>query len=182
MGGDTNGSRTHEPSLRELTGQLDDLKDLMREKFEGVDKIAYERDRLYKERHEAADKAITAALTAQKETTSAAFAASKEAIVKAENSQNSYNTSHNDLIKKQEQMIPRPEVDRIVQAWEEKFNDLKKEVAALKEFRSGGIGEKEALASNRLQHNWSVGIQVVVAIFVSGIVVGIIEILLRVKQ
>lgn len=72
---DGNG-RTHEPSLREITVQLD-----------GLDRLYEERDRRYEDRFKAQELAVAAALAAQEKLTAAAFAASKEAILKAEASQ-----------------------------------------------------------------------------------------------
>ncbi len=50
MPGDAANQRTHEPSLRELTAQLDDLKDLLIEKDRAVRELMLERDRRYEDR------------------------------------------------------------------------------------------------------------------------------------
>lgn len=52
----TNGERTHEPNLREITAQLDDFKDLMNE-----------RDKRYDDRFKAQEKAVEKAENAQRD-------------------------------------------------------------------------------------------------------------------
>ncbi len=63
MSADPNG-RTHEPSLRELTGQLDDLRSLMNTRFDATNKVMDERDRRYEDRFTAMDDKTQLALTA----------------------------------------------------------------------------------------------------------------------
>ena len=65
--------RTHEPSLRELTAQLDDLKELMTEKDKSLRDLVNERDRLYTTQFRSAKEEVASALTS-----------AKEAVVKAE--------------------------------------------------------------------------------------------------
>jgi len=99
-----NGPRTHEPDLRELTAELDGLRQLMDE-----------RDKWYGERDRDRQLAVEKALAAAEKATASAFAASKEAIVKAEEGQKAYNLSHNDLLKKLDDQhkvtMPRSEAD-----------------------------------------------------------------------
>jgi hypothetical protein len=70
---DTNGTRTHEPSLRELTAELDGAEQVLSEKISGLEKLAGERDRRYEDRFKAMD-----------EKTSLALNASEKAVTKAE--------------------------------------------------------------------------------------------------
>lgn len=101
--------------------------------------------------------AVRSALTAQKEQTAAEFAASQKAITKAEEAQKSYNATHNDLSRKMDEqykaMMPRPEADSRFTSHDEKIQDAKKEIIALRvelmkeisslrESRSEGTGEK----------------------------------------
>jgi phosphopantetheinyl transferase (holo-ACP synthase) len=99
-------SQSHDASSRELTTQLNALRDL-------VD----ERDKRYDERFKSQDKAVDAA-----------FAAQKEAIAKAESAQLQYNVVHNDLNRKMDaqyqQMLPRHEADSRFQTLTEKISDL----------------------------------------------------------
>lgn len=92
---------------------------------EDLAKLMNERHQQYKELRDMQKEAVDAALIAQKEQTAAAFIASKEAIIKQEHAQTAYNTSHNDLLKKQESMIPRPEFDRVMESVTEKIDDMR---------------------------------------------------------
>lgn len=123
-----NGARTHEPSLRELTGDLDGLREFLLSKLDAIKEILNERDKLYKERDDSRRTAVDAALAAAKEQTKASFDASEKAIVKAEEAQKSYNQTHNDLSRKLDEQnkntIPRPEA-------ESRFNSLEEKIGAL---------------------------------------------------
>lgn len=145
--------RTHEPNLRELTAELDGLKELLLAKLDAVKELFNERDKLYKERDDSRKTAVDAALTAVKEQTKASFDGSEKAIVKAEESQRQYNQGHNDLSRKMEgqykDMLPRPEADAKFKATEEKIEGIKKEIASLRESRSEGTGEKGGRLSSQ---------------------------------
>ena len=141
---DENGHRTHEPSLRELTAQLDDLKELLLAKHEALILVMNERDRLYDVRFRAAEAAVSAALAAQEKSTNAAFAASEKAIVKAEDAQREYNIRSNEfrgqLDDQAKTLMPRPETLNMFKSVDEKVLMLGKEVAGLRESRSEGGG------------------------------------------
>jgi hypothetical protein len=89
------------------------------------------------------DRAITAALAAQKELTGTVSVASEKAIVKAENAQNAHNVLANGLQGRLDEqakhMIARPEFDQRVRGLEEKINDLR-------ESRSGQTGRGVGLS------------------------------------
>ena len=151
-----NGSRTHEPSLRELTAQLDDLKELLIAKHEATKTIMDERDRLYDTRFRAADTAVSAALSAQEKQTTLVFQASEKAIVKAEEAQREYNIRSNEfrgqLDDQAKTLMPRPETLTLFKALEDKIysvrdeataraNALGKDIADLRESRSEGSGK-----------------------------------------
>lgn len=133
---DTNG-RTHEPALRELTSDLDGLRELVMEKFSSNVRLLDERDRLYKERDESRKVAVDAALTSVKEQTKASFEASEKAIVKAEEAQKAYNASHNDLARKMDEQskatMPRTETETRFAAIQEKVEEIRRTL-------SGGTG------------------------------------------
>jgi phosphopantetheinyl transferase (holo-ACP synthase) len=169
--------RTHEPSLRELTVDLDGVKALLTERIEGLRLVMDERHNLYKERADSQKTAVDDALVAAKEKTEAAFAASKEAIVKAENSQTAYNVSHNDLLKKQDAMMPRLEVDRIVLSWQEKLDDLKDEVGSLRESRSESGGKQKTVEADRLQRNVNVALLVSILGIGATVIIALITLL-----
>jgi hypothetical protein len=114
--------RTHEPSLRELTAEIDGLRELLNE-----------RNKWYGERDKDRQLAVDKALAAAEKATAAAFAASKEAIVKAEDGQKAYNVSHNDLLKRLDQQhgetLPRTEANL-------RFDTLTAAIRALELFKS----------------------------------------------
>ena len=141
--------RLHDPTLRELTAELDGLRALVEAKLEALKTFVDERHDRYRERDESRSKAVEAA-----------FSASKEAITKAEEGQRQYNATHNDLVRKQEAMIPRPEADARFNALETKLQEVKetvsevrdevmKEVRGLRESRSEGGGEKAGRVSQQ---------------------------------
>jgi chromosome segregation ATPase len=127
--------RTHEPNLRELTAQID-----------GIVRLYEERDRRYEER----------------------FTAAKEAVTKAESAQTAYNTNHNDLTRKMDAqygfMLPRTEAENRFRNHDEKIDEIKKELASLRESRSEGSGRRE-------QTNWLIGI----GIGIIGLILGFLS-------
>src|ERR1700674_755088 len=142
---DQNG-RTHEPSLRELTSELDGVKLWLLEKVESLRDLMNERHALYKERSDSQKTALEAALAAANAKNDATSAAGKEDITKYKNAQTAYNTNHNDILKKQELMMPRTECEREFRAWAEKFDDLKTEII------NGKQKEREA---GSMQAQWT---------------------------
>jgi len=92
-------------------------------------------DERYKQEFDNQKLAVKDALAAQKELTNAAFNSSEKAIVKAEDSQRTYNQGHNDLSKKMEDqyklMIPRTEHQGAIRAMDDKNQDLNKKIDAL---------------------------------------------------
>lgn len=161
--------RTHEPSLRELTAELDGLRLFLIEKVEGLRQIIDERHEQYKERATAGKEAISAALAAAEKATSAAIVASKETAADTKSAQADYNKSHNDLLKKQEAMIPRPEFDRATTEWRDKFEDHKKdeqkkmdevkaEIAVLREYKSQNTGKEETQTKGHENIKWVVSL------------------------
>lgn len=208
MSEERNGNRTHEPNLRELTSQLDGLRDLVDTKFLYVERIMDERHQLYKERAESQKTAVDDALAAVKEQTSASFAASEKAIVKAEDSQKTYNQGHNDLSRKMEQqystMVPQPEAklkwDAIDKALEEMRRDnsvlrsnelgdintlrseMMKEIQSLRESRSEGSGKEAAQHTDREQKNWGVGTAIAIVGVVVSILLGVAALIIAVLK
>jgi hypothetical protein len=92
---------------------LETLKEYLVSRIDSHSKLQDERDRLYMGKFGDGKIAVDDALKAQKELTNASFASSEKAIVKAEESQKSYNEGHNDLSRKMEVqyglMMPRAE-------------------------------------------------------------------------
>ena len=153
-----NGGRTHEPTLRELTGQLDDLKELMIEKVQRLSDKIEERDRLYIEKFRAGEIAVSAAITASDKQTAASFASSEKAIFKAEEAQREYNVRSNEfrgqLDDQAKTLMPRMESQTLFKAYEDKLDDMKDQIANLRESRSEGGGKESARHGDLLQRNW----------------------------
>ena len=145
-----------------------DLRALTAE-FHAFQKLMDERDRRYSEGKEGDQRAVSAALAANEKLTSAAFAASKEAITKAESNQTTYNATHNDLTRKMDaqykDMLPRTEADSRFAAQEEKIQDLRESRSATT--GAGAAIDKMSEASHKTM--WAViGIGVTVVIFIVG--------------
>jgi hypothetical protein len=190
---DRNG-RTHEPNLRELTAEIDGLRDLTNTRFTYVEKVQDERHQLYKERAESQKVAVDDALAAQKEQTTASFQASEKAIVKAEESQKVYNQGHNDLSRKMEQqystMVPQAEAKLKWDSIDKAIEEIRKENAVAKteareqvnalriEFtrdHSGGLGKDEAQRSYQQQKNTTIGLWVAILMGAAAIVAEILR-------
>lgn len=119
-----NGPRTHEPSLRELTAELDGLRALLDAKLAGFQDLMEERNKWYGERDKDRQTAVEKALTAAKEQTASSFAASKEAITKADTAQHEYNLRSNEfrgqLDDQAKRLIPRIEVEGLMRSLQER--------------------------------------------------------------
>ena len=134
--------RSHEPSLRELTAELDGLRQVMGSRLEGMKAMMDERDRMYSERDNSRRTAVEAALIAAKEQTASSFAASKEAIIKAEQAQHDYNMRSNEfrgqLDDQAKRLIARSEVEVLMKNLEEKIGKIEMD----------GRANREAITSN----------------------------------
>jgi hypothetical protein len=111
-----------DPSIRELASEFDGFKDLMTE-----------RDRRYEQRFEAMDEKTSLALTSSEK----AVAKAEIATEKRFDSVNEFRATLSDQAAN---LIPRREADTKFAAWDDKFEDLKKEIAGLRESRSGATG------------------------------------------
>jgi hypothetical protein len=126
---DTCDGRAHELNLLEVTAKLDGLDREIRAELNRLESLMNERHERYRERHESAKEAIATA-----------FQANKDASSKTELAQATYNIQHNDLLRKNDAMIPRPEFDATNKANEQQFAELRKELGALREGGSRGAG------------------------------------------
>jgi hypothetical protein len=113
-------NRTHEPSLRELTAELDGLRETVKVKFEATRDMLEERHRLYTER-----------LDGVKENTKAAFNNSEKAFGKAEQNQKDYNEVHNDLTRQLDTQnkatMPRVEVESRFRMLEDRLSEIRED-------------------------------------------------------
>ena len=151
--------------------------------LERLETFYEERDRRYEDRFKAQETAVAAALASSEKLTGAAFAASKEAIVKAETAQTTYNTSHNDLTRKMDeqykQMMPRPESDAKFEARDEKIEELKKEISVLREARSKSGGREEVVIERRARSEWIIGLFIMAGLTLFGLILALAELFIR---
>jgi hypothetical protein len=149
-----NGNRTHEPSLRELTAELDGLRNLFMERCNSIKELMDERHQHYKERDSDRQTEVEKAQ-----------ASMNKAVDKAEQSQAAYNKTHNDLMRqmgderaeaKADQM-PRKEIEGKFETIEQKVQEQKQELTR--------IGSRDAGASKSKEDN-----RVLIAIVISGVV------------
>ena len=135
--------------------------------IKGLRDMVDERDRRYGERDEARQKAVDAALAAQKEQTASSFTASEKAIVKAEDAQKEYNARSNEfrgqLDDQARRLIPRTEVEARVKSREEKFARQDLDIRSLRESRSGETAGSQGRgdASDQTRANMAMAISVI---------------------
>jgi hypothetical protein len=127
-----------QPTIRELSVEVDSLR-----------RIMDERDRLYAERDNSRRTAVDAALTAAKEQTASSFAASKEAIAKADTAQHEYNLRSNEfrgqLDDQAKRLISRAEVDTIIKNFDEKLNRLEMDTRVNREAIGNSASKGEGM-------------------------------------
>lgn len=142
-----NNGRTHEPSLRELTAELDGATALLKASVENLAEVMNERDRRYEDR-----------FTAMDEKTSLALAGSEKAVSKAETATekrfDAVNEFRGTLSDQATNLLPRAEASAKFQSYDEKLEDMKKEIGSLRESRSGSAGAKDERAVVVAQNNW----------------------------
>jgi len=151
----------------------------LRAEFDGFRLLMAERDIRYGERFRGQETAVQAALAASKELTSAAFASSEKAIVKAEEGQREMNMKNNEFrqqLKDQAQMqMPRAEADA-------KFSALDQKVESHKETQSRAIndlaksrdwtgGESFATRDSRAKVQWAISAAIGIAGLLAGILI-----------
>lgn len=144
--------------------------------FRAFRELMFERDIRYMGMFASGDKAVSAALAAQKELTNGAFASSEKAIVKAEEAQKSYNASHNDLARKMDDQnkatMPRTETESRFGSIEEKINDLR-------EGRSVLSGKEQAVAAQAVNARWLVGLVIAVLLNFLGTAIALGTLMLK---
>lgn len=173
-----------EPILTKF--QLKECKDnftTLSNKMAHLAAIVEERHTLYDERDNtqrresatalaAANLATSAALEATKQATTAAFASNKEAIAKAEIAQQQYNASHNDLVKRQDElvkkMMPREELGLVVKNLEDKTELLRSDMLVVRDNQIKGMTKDEVLATIKINQHWNVSTLIgIIAICIS---------------
>jgi hypothetical protein len=143
---DSNG-RTHIPDIKELTADLDGLRELVASKFESFRAIIDERDRRYEDR-----------FTAMDEKTGLALTSSEKAVVKAETATekrfDSVNEFRGSLKDQAATLISRVEVESKWKAYDDKIDDIKRD--------------------SRGQKNWAVALMITVAVGVMSIIITLV--------
>lgn len=169
---DVPNGRTHEPSLRELTAQLDDVKELMAVQFQALREVMSERDRRYDAQFKSAETAVSAALAAAEKQTTAAFSSSEKAIVKAEDAQKEYNLRSNEFraqLKDQaDRLITKDEANNRFKVQDEKIEVQRTDIASLRESRSAGTGREAQTQSSQASLHLifgAVGMLIAIALF-----------------
>jgi hypothetical protein len=160
--------RTHEPSLRELTGQLDDLKELMKIQFDSSERLMEERDTRYLDRFQAMDEKTSLALTSSKEAVTKAEVATEKRF-------DSVNEFRNTLRDQATLLMPRSETETKFLGIEEKIEDLKKEIITLREYKSQSTGQQISQNSSQLQSHWVIGIVIAILLGIGAMVVSILK-------
>ena len=149
--------RTHEPSLRELTAELDGCKEVLEAKINASIQVSNERDRRYEDRFKAMDEKTSLALTSSEKAVTKAEVATEKRF----DAVNEFRGTLNDY---QAKLLPRAEADAKFGGYDEKFEDIKKELSALREAKSKGEG-----AFGGVKGSW-------------GLFVGVIAIVLMLMQ
>ena len=153
-----------------------------------------ERDRRYEERFRALETAMEKAVAAVEKQTAIAFTANKEAINKAEEAQQAYNTRSNEfrgqLDDQAKRLMARDEALSKFKAYDEKFegfrshfderaDDNKREIIKIREQQMAWAGKEAQRYEGRQHAQWSVGQAIAVALVLSGFVVTLVLTLLK---
>lgn len=133
-----NASRFDSPTLRELSSDFDGLKEAYRARIGAVETLAEERDKWYAKQDADRQLSVDKALAAVKEQTASAFIASKEAIHEAKKAQDSYNTTHNDLVRKGEAQAARTMAREEIEA---RFHSLDEKIGDMRDLLARGGGD-----------------------------------------
>jgi len=158
----------------------------LKEKVDAQRELMDERDKRYSGQFENGEKAVVFALAAQKELTATAFASSKEAIIKAENAQSSYNERTNELRgalnDQNKTLLSRTEAEARFMNVEEKIEDIKRDIASLRETRSSTVGQESAERRAGTTNKWLIGLAVGVMLSMIGSGMAVLLFILRVMK
>jgi hypothetical protein len=134
---DASNGRTHEPSLRELTAELDGVRELFLAEVRSISTVMDERDIRYEQRFKAMDEKTSLALTASEKAVSKAETATEKRF-------DAVNEFRGTLSDQARLLIPREEVNARFISYDQKVEALKeqisKDISSLKESRSEGAG------------------------------------------
>jgi hypothetical protein len=139
-----NPSRKEDDGCEEVQqrDRVDYLERLMLERDKRNDRLLDELDRRYEQRFASTQQLRDAEIRSIRSSSDFMLSTFKEAISKAELQQNTWNVSHNDLVRKMEDqyqhMMPREEAMR-------EFNNIKDSIGELRESRSEHYGKGAGL-------------------------------------
>jgi hypothetical protein len=157
-----NGNRTHEPNLREVTAELDGLKDLALAKIEALREVMDERDKRYAAGDQSGRTAVDAALAAAKEAVQTAMVANEKAAEKTEQALKEYKSASNewrDTVKDLVSRMPtRDEMASINKNLEEKILRNETEVRELYNWRNKVFGKIEGIKEQKNEGRTNVGL------------------------
>ncbi len=172
----------------------EDLREFFNTKIENVLTLITGNDRNYKTQFDNAKEAVSVALAAQEKSTANAFLASEKAIVKAEDAQKDYNARSNEfrgqLDDQAKTLMPRLETVGLFKSMDDKliaiqasfesklaeqrisnekiFDAIVKDIASLRESRSGAEGKVSQQSLN-----------VTMILAVAALIIGIAEVISR---
>lgn len=152
----------------------------MAAKLETIEKVAEERNRRYEDKFRGSDTAVAAALAASKELTSAAFASSEKAIIKAEEAQRESNAKSNEfrgqLSDQASTFMPRLEAESRINALAEKVDDNKndalKAINDLNKSRDVTLGGAASRHDSQIKTQWAITLAVSIFFALLGIAIG----------
>jgi len=153
------------------------------EKVNALRELMDERDRRYTGQFNDSKTAVIDALAAQKEKTATDFASSEKAIIKAEDAQRSYNERTNELRgalnDQNKTLLARTEAEARFKTVEDKIDDIKKDIANLREYRSAGSAKTKAEDTASMTHKWLIGLAVGVMLSMIGSGLAVIMFILK---
>lgn len=127
---DKNGLRTHEPSLRELTADLDGLRELLLSKLDAQSDALAAADKRYEQRFMAQEGAVTSALNAQEKAVTSAMVSADRAVSKVETANDkrfeSVNEFRAQLADQAAGFLPRNEANIRFDGFSEKLDSQRK--------------------------------------------------------
>lgn len=134
-----------------VDSEVDALRELLRVNIASVRELIEERHSRYDERFHSQEKAVIAAAEGQKR----------------------YDSTHNDLVRKMEGMIPRNEADQRFAQFRELIEVQGKLISALQLTISRGEGGASVSAERKSQSNWIIALIIGTIISVIGMLISV---------
>jgi len=125
------------------------------------------------------EKRVFQKFESQREAMITTFAASERAIAKSEEAQKAYNERSNEfrgqLGDQARMLMPRAEAETRFAALDAKNDDIKKEIIALREYRSESSGKELASDRDSATGRWGIGILVAVGLSLLSLIVNLLR-------